>query len=162
MFRGGHINHNRAIEQRQLGDVGVLGPVIEGTEYLLDIVLVERLFLHQGLGEQIQCGPMGGEDFERCGMGRVDETPNLEVDLSGDVIGIVGGTAKVAAEEHLAVLFAELLRTQGITHAIFGDHGPGNLSGPFDVVTGAGGDLRKDQLLCGAPAEQHAELITQR
>ena len=66
---------------------------------------------------------------------------------------------EVAAEEHLALRVTEAHRAERVAHAELGDHLAGDGGGAVDVVLGAGGGIGEDQLLGGAAAEQHRELV---
>ena len=78
-----------------------------------------------------------------------------------DLVGVVGRAGEVATEEHLALRVAEAHRAERVAHAVLGDHLPGDRGGAVDVVLRAGGGVGEDQLLGGAPAEQHRELVDQ-
>ena len=43
---------------------------------------------------------------------------HLGVDDAGDLVGVVGLVALVVAEEHLALVLAELLRAERVAHAV--------------------------------------------
>ncbi len=92
-------------------------------------------------------------------MRRLDQMPNLRVDLRGDLFGIVALVAHVAPEEHLVALAAELQRPQLVAHAELGDHSAGDLRCLLDVVAGARGRLVEDKLLGGPSAQEHRELV---
>ncbi len=104
---------------------------------------------------------MLAQDLSGLVVGVLDEGPHLGVDGGRHLVGVVAAMPHVAAEERFAVLLAELLGAEGVGHAELGDHGPGDLSGPLDVVLGAGGGVAEDQLLGGAAPEQHGQLVAE-
>ena len=66
---------------------------------------------------------------------------------------------EVATEEHLALRMPEAHRAERVAHPELGDHLPGDRGGAVDVVLRAGGGVGEDQLLRGAPTEQHRQLV---
>ena len=104
---------------------------------------------------------MVGEHGPGPAVGLVDQAADLPVDGRGHLLGVVGLVAEVAPEEHLPARLAELLRAQGVAHAVLGDHGPGDVGHLLDVVFGAGGRLGEHQLLGRAAPEAHGHGVAQ-
>ena len=99
-----------------------------------DLFGLQRLLLDEGAGQLVEDGPVGGEDVAGHAVGVVDQPAHLGVDAGRHLVGVVGLGGEVAAQEHLAVVLAELHRPERLAHAVLGDHGPGDLGGPLDVV----------------------------
>ena len=91
-------------------------------------------------------------------VGLVDHPADLGVDLLGGLVGVLLAHAVVAAHEGLRRVVAEGERTQVLAHAVLGDHAPGRLGGPLQVVGRAGGDVVEADLL-GHPAGQHVRQL---
>ena len=125
-----------AATRRPLGHVG---------EDLHDLGRVERLLLDEGVGQAVERLAVHDEDVAGLVVGLVDEQADLGVDLGRHVVGVVGLVADVAAEEHLAVVLAELLGADLVGHAVLGDHRAGDCGGFLDVVLGAGGGIPEDR-----------------
>ena len=116
----------------------------------------ERLALEQGLGQFVEDAPaVGGEQSPGPAGAPTRQAAYLAVDPGRHLVGVVGGGREVPAEEHLAVGLAEPHRPEGVAHAVLGDHRPGDLGRPLDVVLGAGRRVGEDQLL-GRPAAERA------
>src|SRR5215216_8001246 len=142
--RGGHDAAGRALDHRG--------------EDLGQLLLADRLLLHQRLDHGVGHVAVGGQDLLGLGMGLVDEAPHLLVDLEGDLLGVVLLVAEVAAQEHVLLLGAQHQGAEAVAHAVLADHLAGDLGGLLDVVGGAGGRVEEPQLLGHPAAEQHGQL----
>src|SRR5215213_5036614 len=128
-------------------------------EDLGQLLLADGLLLHQRLDHGVGHVAVGGQDLLGLGVGLVDETPHLLVDLEGDLLGVVLLVAEVAAQEDVLLLGAEHQGAEAVAHAVLADHLAGDLGGLLDVVGGAGGRVEEPQLLGHPTAEQHGQLV---
>src|SRR5579885_1772263 len=124
-----------------LGDVEQ--QVVEG-------VALQALLLHEGVGQLVEGGPVGGEHRAGPVLGLGQDGLGLGVDLGGDALGV--------AHPHLAlVAVGEGLDDEGAElggHAEVGHHAPGQGAGLLEVGLRARAELAGDDLL-GHPATHH-------
>ena len=92
----------------------------------------------------------------------LDDAADLVVDLARDLLRVVGLGAHLAAEERHVVVAAEDARAELLAHPEAHHHLLGGRGDLLDVVGGAGGDLVEDELLGGAAAHRHRDLLEQR
>ena len=71
-----------------------------------------------------------GQDVRGALVRRLDDPPDLVVDLARDLVGVVGLGRELAAEERLAVVVAEHARTELLGHAEAHHHLLGGLRSP--------------------------------
>ena len=89
----------------------------------------------------------------------LDDAPDLVVDLARDLLGVVGLVAHLAAEERHVVVAAEHARAELLAHPVAHHHLLRRRRDLLEVVRGAGRDLVEDELLRGAAAERHRDLL---
>jgi hypothetical protein len=99
------------------------------------------------MGQIIQDSSPLGKDFMHALMGFLDKPGDLFVNLGGFgfTVGFTG--SKTLRQEHRLTGALISHQSQAIAHAIFRDHGPGNVGGPLQVVLGPGGNFFENQLL---------------
>src|SRR5205823_699717 len=107
--------HTRRTGSRHPGAGRPLGHVLQDRH---DLGRVERLLLNERGRETVEGLAMGDEDVDGLGVGLVDELADLGVDLARDLVGVVRLVPELTAEEHLAVLVAQLLRPDLLAHAV--------------------------------------------
>jgi len=83
---------------------------------------------------------------------------HLIVDLGRSLVGVAGGAASLAAEEGVAA-FSEPHEPQSIVHAVACNHLAGYLGRFLEVVGSTGSWVLEDELLGGATAGEHGNLI---
>ena len=131
-------------------------------EQALELVLVDRLALDQDRRDLVQIVHVLAEHLDGELVRLLDHAPDLVVDLARDLLGVVGLLAHLAAEERHVVVAPEHARAELLAHAEAHDHLLGDRGDLLEIVGRAGGDLVEDELLRGAPAERHRELLHQR
>src|SRR6266403_1885996 len=72
--------HGRAARRRRLDDGFARWPLAH--EQVLDLVAGERLELEQALGQRLEIGALLAEDLLGLGIARLDQPPDLAVDLA--------------------------------------------------------------------------------
>ena len=95
--------------------------------------------------------------FGKC---TVDETPDLAVDLHGDLRRVIGNKL-ASAEKPAGRRTAKRSLTQGVTHAQLANHAPGQSSRLEQVVFGGRRRLAEDKSLSRAPSEDARYLVKQ-
>src|SRR6266496_311313 len=91
-------------------------------EQALELVLVDRLALDQDRRDLVQLGHVFLEHGDCQLVGLLDHALDLVVDLAGDLLGVVGLGAHLAAQERHVVVAAEDARDELVAHAVAHDH----------------------------------------
>ncbi|CAG7113321.1 hypothetical protein PICSAR202_03872 [Mycobacterium avium subsp. paratuberculosis] len=134
------------------------GPLFDAREDALQLSAVQRLLLQQLARQRVEDVAVFGEDLPGLSVGGLDQLADLVVDVTGDLVRVVGLGAHGAAEERVAVFRTVFDRTEFGAHAELGDHRAGDLGGLLDVGHRAGGRLAEDQLLGGAATHREHQL----
>jgi hypothetical protein len=93
------------------------------------------------------CSPFR-KDFAHALMGFLDKARDLFINLAGFGFTVVFPGRKTFREKHRLARTLVAHQAQAIAHAVFRDHGPGNVRGALQIVLGAGGDFIENQFLC--------------
>ena len=109
----------------------------------------------------MQLGHPVFQDDLALGVGVVDDGLDLLVDAAGHLLGVGPGLGHGPADEHLVVAGIVDHGAQPLAHAVLGDHLPGDVGGPFQVVGGAGGDVAQHHLLGHTAAQTHRDGLLQ-
>src|SRR5208282_1815912 len=117
---------------------------------------VENFAVEQRLGDAFECIAIGLEDAAGAAVSAGHDVAHFVVDFDGRVFGIVAMLRDFASEENRLFLLPESERAEA-AHAPFADHLARDLSGAFDIVSGAGGEVIEENFLGGAPAHEHGE-----
>src|SRR5256885_6534623 len=88
----------------------------------LELIAVDRLALDEDLGDAVELLHVLAEHRERELVRLFDDAADLVVDLARDLLGVVGLSAIVAAEERLVVAVTEDARAELLAHAEAHDH----------------------------------------
>ena len=107
----------------------------DGFHHALKLRLLHDLILHQILRNEVELIHIGTEKLFRSSVSLEDDLLDLSIDLCGSLLGVGLGLRHGAADEDLTALVAVGDSTQIFAHAVFGDHGAGDLGdGPAGVV----------------------------
>src|SRR4051812_31852779 len=128
----------------------------------LELILVDRLALDEDRRDLVQLVHVLTEHGERELVRLLDDAADLVVDLARDLLGVVGLSAVVAAEERLILAMPEHARAELLAHAEAHDHLLRRRGHALEVVRSAGRHLVEDDLLRGATAERHRHLVHER
>ena len=108
-------------------------------------------FLGEELGQLIQYFPAAGQDTFYSLMGLFHDPADLFINLACFRFAVsLAPIVSFRKEHRLARPFIGH-QAQAITHAVFGDHGPGNIRSTLQVVLRPRGDFSENQLF-GDPA----------
>ena len=116
-------------------------------QHLSELRPLNHFLLRKEMGQIIKDLAPLREDSLHPLMGFLDDPGDLFINLGGFLFAVGFGRGKISREEH--GLTGALIghQSQTITHAIFRDHGTGNVGSPLQVVLGPRGDFSKNQLL---------------
>ena len=142
---------------REDGLLGLAG------EKALELLLVDRLALDEdrrrgGAARPCARGARVVADAWRL----LDDAADLVVDLLRDLVRVVGLGAHVATEEREVVVPAEHAWPELLGHPEAHDHLLRGRRHALEVVRRARRHLVEDELLRGAPAERHRQLVHER
>ena len=154
--------HRRAVRGQALAVARVRTadrPLLHRREDLQDLGPGHGLLVEQPEHQRVEHVAVLDEDFPGLVVRGLDQAADLLVDRGGDLLGVVPVVRHVPAQERLAVAVTELARAQPLAHPVLGDHAARDLGGLLDVVGGTGGRLVEDELLGGAPAQEHGQLV---
>ena len=104
---------------------------------------------------------MLGEDARRPVVGALDDPADLVVDLTRDLIGIVGLGRELPPEERLAVVVAEDPRTELLAHPETHHHLLRRRRDLLDVIRRARRDLPEHDLLSSPTTQRHRHRVQQ-
>src|SRR4051794_6121109 len=153
----------RRLVRSRLRHDGLVGPedVRFGlaVQELDELVALDRLAAQQDVRRVVELLAVALEEVARGLVRLLDDAADLAVDLTGDVGGVVGLRAELAAQEWLAVVVAEHARAELLAHAEAHHHLLRGGRDLLEVVRGAGGDLAEDDLLRGTAAERHRHRV---
>src|SRR5215469_2689558 len=126
---------------------------------VLQLLLVDRLVLHERFGHEVQLVERGGEDLPGTLIVALDDPAHFLIDgVRGDV-GHLLVLSHAAAEKDLAGLLGVGERTELVREAPLGDHVARELRRALDVVGSAGRHRlgAENELLGDAPAEERRD-----
>ena len=115
----------------------------------------DGLLLQQVGGDLVQHLPVVLQHLDGVVVGVVDELADLFIHLCGGGLGAVHTRAAVQV---LVLDGGKTHDAEAVAHAVHGDHLPGQVGGPLDVVGRAGGHGVEHRPLGGAAAQQRPQV----
>ena len=129
---------------------------LDALEDSFEVRTTQGLLLQQFFGQNVQVVPVFTQDVVGGVLGLVHQHADVFIHDCCDLFGWLELSATATANEWVALFLTELHRTHARAHAVFHDHGLGDLRRHLNIGGGAGGRVAEDQFLgCASTHGEH-------
>ena len=127
----------------------------------LELGLRERLLFQQQLRAALEHCALAAQNLERLFPGVLDDVADREVDLASGFLAVLARRAHRRHAEQVGALLLVGHRAERVDHGEAHRHAARDRGHLGEVVRRAGGEMAEDDVLRGAPAEQHRHFLLQ-